>query len=706
MAPMLGNAADPKDAYKLTADNQEYVEETFWRGSGNVKVQYQDISISCDEMELNLVTRELTARGSVILDQGTTRFTASELRYDLRSKTGLFTDATAESPPSYYFTGAELEKLDDTHYRLKDATFTSCGTDDKPPWKFKIRSALIEDQGYGRFKGTSFHVKGAPVMYVPYLLWPVKTERAAGLLMPSYGYSKQRGFYLGNALYLPIGRSYDTTIYLDLYSQGHYGLGTEWRWAPGENTRGQITAYGLRHKDGEIHWKVNGRHKQDNFLGFQLMAEVEDLDDITFFQEFERSFDKNTLRSLYSFFYLSRAWGPATLNLRADRRTTFLPKSEVVDGVVVQTSQTIELNQLPEMELRVRSTRIGRSSLYWSLVSSLNMFQVDRGEELQATYGRADIYPQLTYTLPGPPWLTITPRIGGRATYYPDRLTPDKTAFAGEAIDRTYLEGGLDIVGPSFSRIFNRSIGSFEKFKHLIEPRIEYRYRSLYMSEEDDPAEIPRFDEVDSTFADNQVRVTLANRFFGRNAKELSARELASLEVYQDYSFTDPLNAGVIDGIRVESQKGPLGAILRLTPSTAFSLDGRAEYDTLYDNLRSTSVSAKISPGDAYTNLTWYQSYDRTTGESSSSQIRTAFGLRGSERRLNVDLHLSYNIEEKEFQQQRVRMHYAGSCWGISLEYRDQTIGLYPSRDYRIIIDLKDVGRLFEIQGGLNSMNE
>jgi lipopolysaccharide assembly outer membrane protein LptD (OstA) len=225
------------------------------------------------------------------------------------------------------------------------------------------------------------------------------------------------------------------------------------------------------------------------------------------------------------------------------------------------------------------------------------------------------------------------------------------------------------------------------------------------MSEEDDPAEIPRFDEVDSTFADNQVRVTLANRLFGRNAKELSARELASLEIYQDYSFTDPLNAGVIDGVRVESQKGPLGAILRITPSTAFSLDGRAEYDTLYDNLRSTSISARFAPGDAYTNLTWYQTYDRTTGESSSSQIRTAFGLRG-DHRLTMDLHLSYDIEQGEFQQQRLRMRYAGSCWGISLEYRDQTIGLYPSRDYRIIIDLKDVGRLFEIQGGLNSMND
>ena len=43
--------------------------------------------------------------------------------------------------------------------------------------------------------------------------------------------------------------------------------------------------------------------------------------------------------------------------------------------------------------------RIGRTALYWSLTSSLNYFDVDRGDPLVGRYGRADLYPRLTPTM-------------------------------------------------------------------------------------------------------------------------------------------------------------------------------------------------------------------------------------------------------------------------------------------------------------------
>jgi LPS-assembly protein len=695
LVPWTCAASEPREAFNLRADQQEWVEETFWFGTGDVQVQYQDITVTCDEMELNLETRQLTARGSVVLEQGPRRFTADELTYDLATKTGLFINATGSAPPSYYFTSAVAEKLDETHFRLEDATFTTCGDEEVPPWQFNVKKALLEEEGYGRFRSASFRVKGTPVMYLPYIIWPVKTERAAGLLMPSYGYSDRRGAYLGNALFIPIGRSYDTTIYLDAYSKGHLGVGSEWRWAPKQETFGEITAYTIRNADDDVwQWKVNGRHRQEDFFGFRLLAEAEDLSDIDFFQEFERSFDQNTRRSLYSYLYLTRSWGPYALNLRADRRKTFLG---------TEASDEIALNQLPEVELRVRPTRIGQSSLYWSLISSANLFDVDRGDGLTGTYGRADLFPQLSYTLPGPPWLTVTPRIGGRATYYTSRYEVTSTgrpvAIEEEAVDRSYLAGGIDIVGPSISRVFTLSgNGAFEKLKHVIEPRLEYDY----LSDEGDTSRIPRFDEVDNTRPTNRVKVTLANLLFGRSAEDLSARDLASFEVSQEYSFSDPLNQGLGE----ESQKGPLEAILRITPSRSVSFDGRASYDTLFRNMRSLSVSANYSQRGGYTNITWYEAYLPTTGERASSQIRSAFGLGSRSGPFSMDLHLSYDVEAQSFQQQRAQLRYRGSCWGLTVEYRDQQLGRFPSRDYRVIIDLKDVGRLFEIQGGLSSMNE
>ncbi len=682
-------AAQPEgEQINLTAETQEWVENT-WRGVGKVRITYQDVSIQCDSMELDRSTMELVARGNVVIDQGPQRLSAHEVRYNLRSKTGVFLEASAFMPPSYSFSGEVLEKLDETHFRLENATFTTCEPGERTPWEFRSASALIEIEGYGTFRGTSVRVRGVPIFYLPYLVWPVKQDRTTGLLVPSFGYSKRRGGYLGNAFYLALGRSWDTTAHLDLFTEGHAGLGSEWRWAPEADARGDITLYTLRDADtGNWEWKVNGTHRDDNVKGFKLLSEVHEISDIDFFQEFERSFDNNARRDTYTYLYLTRSWGPTALNLRADRRVTFLSSNDVY------------LHQLPEVELRVRPTRVGRSSLYWSLISSANLLNVDRGGEFRGTYGRVDVFPSVSYTLPGPAWLSMTPRVGVRGTYWTKRYAEGGRSFENQGVDRTYAEAGLDLVGPSFSRVFEASIGPYQKFKHLVEPRIAYSY----VSDPGDTSRVPLFDEVDSTFVTHRARFTLANRLFGRGEAGSTARELASLELYQDYSFDEPLNFS--SDRSLTSQYGPLGASLRVTPVLGLSVDTRVSYDTLFRNLRSTSLSAFLTRGGSSLNLTWYQGFTPSTGQRSSSQVRTAFGYGGRGKPFKFNLHLAYDIENQEFLQQRAVVEYEGSCWGIAVEYRDLRAAAFPTRDYRITIDFKGVGKLIEIQGGLSSLGQ
>lgn len=650
---------------------------------GMVTISYQDITIRCDRMVYNRATMDVEASGNIVLDRGPSRLTCNEMEFNLRSKAGVFWNAAGEIEPYYSFTAQRLEKLDERRYLLEDATFTSCEAGDRPPWNFDIASALLEEEGYGRFKRVALKTNGVPVFYLPYMVWPIKRDRSPGLLMPSFGYSDRRGFYLGNSLYLPLGRSYDTTLYLDYFSEGYYGLGTEWRWAPVTGALGELTLYTIWDPVGEAwQWKLHGRHEQADLLGFRLIAEVENLSDIDFFQEFERSFDANTRRSLYSYALLTRSRGTATTSIRVDDRTTFLEPDDVV------------LRQLPEVELRLRPSRIGSSSLYWSMISSVNLFDVDRGAELKATYGRVDLFPEASYTLPGPPWLTVTPRFGARGTYYTHRLAADRRSYESDPIDRTYLTAGVDLVGPSLSRVFDRPLGKFRRFKHLIEPRIEYDF----VSDVEDQLLIPTFDEVDSTLVLNKARVSLANRLFARAAEGVSAQEIASLELYQEYSFDNPLNRG--DGVRT-SQWGYLGASLRVTPGAGLSFDARASYDTLFSNLVSHSLSLGSFREPVQLAATWYESFDPRSGSRSSSQVRTMLGFRRRGFPLQVTAHVAYDLEQSEFQQQRLLLAYEGSCWSLSAEYRDLQLGLYPSREYRLLLSLKGVGSLPEITGNL-----
>jgi len=281
-----------------------------WKAEGEVQITYQDIRIQCDRIELNRATGDITAEGHVILDQGPNRMAADSLRYNLKRKEGVFLNASGNAAPTFSFTGDRIERIDETHYRIFNGTFTSCNTEGKQPWDLHLREALIEQDGYGRFKGVAFRVKNFPVLYFPYILWPMKRERTAGMLVPSLGYSERRGFFLGNRLFVPLGRSYDLTFHLDFYSKSYYGFGTEFRWAPKTHARGAIFGYAVRDPEsGYWQWKVDGKHKQDDFFGFSLLAEVHELSDNDFFQEFENTVQSNTRRSLYSQFYMTRTAG-------------------------------------------------------------------------------------------------------------------------------------------------------------------------------------------------------------------------------------------------------------------------------------------------------------------------------------------------------------------------------------------------------------
>jgi LPS-assembly protein len=699
--PPDGAAADePLRMIAQTSDCDEAQELCLW--TGDVKIFYQDVTLTCDEVLYNGTTMNLVARGNVVVDQGPNRFTADELHYNLRSKTGLFLNATGYVSPMYSFSGRSIEKLDETRYRVDHAVFTTCGTDDRhPPWSFDLKRALLEVEGYGRFSSSALKIRQVPVFYLPYIVWPIKRERSPGLLMPSFGYSDRFGTYFGLPVYFPLGRSWDTTFVFDYFSNGYYGVGNQLRWAPVQRGAGELDLYTIYNPDRDEpgwEWRINGRHDQADVLGFRLQVQLENLSDPDFFQDFDRNFEANTRRDVYSFAFMSRSWGPYSLNLLADYRTTYFSSSSSSQG-----RQETVLAQLPELELRVRSNRLAGSDVYWSLVSSVNHFNVDKNADLAGNYWRGDLFPQLTYTLPGPPWLNITPRIGGRYTYYTARYStvtdpgpPARTytELTDEPLDRYYLAAGVDINGPSISRIFTRKRGKFSKLKHLIEPRIQY----AYLQGTEDTSEIPIADEVDSTPLDNSVRLSLANRLFGRSDESASSREIGSFELFQTYSFTRPLSFGT-EG--ATSNWSPLIASLRLTPNPTAGLDARASYDLLNSQLTSISLTGTGRSSFGSLSLTWYESYIPTSGDRASSQVRTLVNFLKPGFPLSATFHVAYDVEQGEFQQQRYQVGWQGSCWSIMGEYRDLQLGTFPTRDFRIVIELKGVGGLPEIKGSL-----
>lgn len=676
-----------------SAGNLDYKRDTYAVLTGDVKIKYQDVDLQADQAEIDLLTKIVTATGNVIVDQGPRRMAGDTLTYDLDTKTGTLTNATAHVTPDYYFSGTELAKISENEYTVKNGIFTSC-SQEVPDWSFRVGQARVEVEGYAHVQHASMRAKRLPVFYTPYILWPVKTDRSSGFLVPNIGYSDRRGASLGLAYFQTLGRSYDTTFHVDLFTQSFLGLGNDFRYRPTEGTRGQLLGYAVRDPesltDEDWRWKIEWNHETTD-LPFNMRGVVnyQDFSDFNFFRDFERDFDRNTLRFIDSRAFVTGNWGPHLLNILLQDRETFV-------GTNIN-DDTVQQIKLPEIEYRLRNTRIGRLPLYAQFQGSVSYLDLTRPSSYAGQYGRFDAFPQLTLPIRSVPWLSLSASGGGRFTWYGDTLNATRTGFTGETTTRTLPFGNAEIVGPSFSRIFNGGFG-FSKLKHVIEPRFTWTY--LGDTETDVP--IPLFDEVDNLNSTNQGRVALVNRVLAKPEGQTNAREVFLFELARRISFDDTQPLQTSQNGLIQSTEGPLEALLRFNPTDRTSVKLEADYSTLFSGLQSTELSGELGLGKGNNlALSWFTRFRPETSETQSNQIRFGGSL-GLFKNIRLDGQVNYDVELKLLQQQRYIINFNQQCYGLRLEMRDFKAGVGPrtrDKDIRLSLSLKNVGTFLDLTG-------
>jgi LPS-assembly protein len=672
-----------------SAANLQYKREDYAVLTGGVQIRYQDIDLKAETAELDLETKVVTATGNVILDQGPRRLTGDMVVFNLDTKTGKLTNSTGQVSPDYYFKGKEVEKTGDDTYVITDGIFTSC-SQEVPDWSFRLAQARVEVEGYAHVRSASMRAKKLPIFYTPYILWPVKSERSSGFLVPNIGYSDRRGASVGLAYYQTLGRSYDTTFHLDTYTEGFLGLGNELRYQPTPGTKGDLIGYYVRDPEiDEWRWKLEWNHTTEDLpWGMRGVVQYQDYSDFNFFRDFERDFDRNTLRFIDSRAFVSGNWGPHLLNAQLSSRETF-----------ISFDQTINQRRLPEIEYRLRSTRLGRTPFYLEAESSLDYLEIDRPQSYSGKYGRADLFPQITLPIRTFPWLNLSVTGGERLTWYGDSLNTTQTDFTGDSLTRSFPVASAQIVGPSFSRIFDWNRGGYSKLKHVIEPRWTYNYQG----DIDEDQHVPLFDEVDTPRSTNMGRIALDNRILAKpTAENGAAREIFLFEIARNYSFDpeQPLQTSQANR-QVNTTSGPIETLVRFNPTDRISFKLEADYDTLFKGISSTGLTGNYGFGTAsYLGATWFTRSRPETGQSLSNQVRLNGAVGIPAWRLRLEGQLNYDFEEKLLQQQQIVMSYTAQCFGLRLELRDFRAGTGPrtrDKDVRFSLSLKNVGTFLDL---------
>jgi len=472
---------------------------------GNVTVRTHGILLQADRVTYNRATRTGEAEGNVLYVQGTGRVAGDRIVFNLESRTATMENATGYLEQGFIFRAEKIDQLDDDRIRFEGAVFTAC-TQPVPYWSFRVSSGTIIRDNYVHLHHVRLRAGKVPFFYLPYLMVPVKPDRASGLLMSQIGVSNRLGTLLSNAVFWDIARNQDSTFFLDLYSSGSVGGGLEHRYVP--NARGAVVfnAYVIEERNVDrVFWRPeqprwNVRFKQiQDFKGHgRLMSNVNLVSDGDYFLDFSRDIDRGSDPSALSRVEYIHNQGYTSLNLRLERREQFFTFEDVIQS------------RLPEVEARIRSLPLGKSPFYFELLGSASALNKQSAGFPEGAYGRVDLLPTISAPITPLPYLDITPRLRFRETYYSRALDPNNPEEWGDALSREFMQFDVRLLGPRFNRIFTSS-RTGTRHKSTIEPQLTYRYQTTPQPE--DEIRVPRFDEVDILPGDlNQIEYAIVSR--------------------------------------------------------------------------------------------------------------------------------------------------------------------------------------------------
>jgi hypothetical protein len=201
---------------------------------GEADLKYDQIHLRAAYVEIDFRNNELFAKGmpdslgviagNPIFTEGQQSFEAKELRYNFETKRGRTVDVITEEADGYVH-GGVVKIQPNRVVHVQDGKYTTCD-DPEPHFHIAFRKAkLIPDDKI--ISSVAFLViEGVPMpLFLPFGFFPNKRGQASGILMPSYGESAERGFYLENGgFYWGINDYMDLSLRGDIYSRGSWGL--------------------------------------------------------------------------------------------------------------------------------------------------------------------------------------------------------------------------------------------------------------------------------------------------------------------------------------------------------------------------------------------------------------------------------------------------------------------------------------------------
>jgi LPS-assembly protein len=389
---------------------------------------------------------------------------------------------------------AALEINQQGRLELDGVSYTTCPPESND-WLLEARDIDLDTRsGVGTARGIKLRFQGVPILYSPYLSFPIGDARKSGILSPEAGTTGRSGNEIRMPFYWNIAPNYDATITPRLLTSRGLQIGAEFRYLTG-TMAGSIDAEYLD-SDNMLNKSRSMAHLQHRSMfvnGWRNRIDIREVSDNQYFEDLGGSL------SISSITHLDR-------NISFDFHTRELSFfGQVQDFQTIDQFDPVSNPEglQPEDEPYRRVPRLllrgewpdRLLGMRYGLDGELVNFDRDVG----VTGWRLNLTPRVELPISRPGWF-ITPAVTLDHTQYELRDT-----LPGQTTDpsRTVPIGSLDM-----GMVLERSMNGSGRRIQTLEPRLLYVH--VPHQDQDD---LPVFDTITPDL--NLVSLYRKNRFLG-----------------------------------------------------------------------------------------------------------------------------------------------------------------------------------------------
>lgn len=537
VAPPPLSLPQVSDESTLVADKATVADQTA-TATGHAHLERNGQTLEAPFVRYNRDTTEADAKGGLKYYRPGLYLSADNGHVNTANHSGQFNDTQY----SVIDTGARgkattVASSGDNTYQLTDADYSTCPGPTKAWLLSASRIDLDRNSGRGVAHNATMRIYGVPVLYTPYINFPIDNQRHTGFLAPTIGASSNSGFELSAPYYFNLGPNYDATLVPRVMAKRGFQLGAQGRYLF-EHHRGELDGQYLPSDQdygadrGLVHFEHLGQ--LNPYVGIQ--AQYNYVTDDDYFDDLSNDLSHTSTSNLE----------------RSLRLTAVKPDAGVRFSLLAQDFQNLDddFDGIGGLYEDQPYKRLPQARLQWLTPSAPFQAGVDAeytafDRDDSVTGSRADVRPRLVWGLDHGSWFA-----NSEAAY---RVTRYQLSDLDEVRSDDFVQPNQSSINrdiPSFSAggglRFSRDLSN--GWIQTLEPRAQY----LLVGYEDQ-SDIPIFDSgvpdlhydrlfsrnrytgLDRIGDANQLTLGVTSRFISPD----SGRTVAKLDLGRVTGFRD-----------------------------------------------------------------------------------------------------------------------------------------------------------------------